>query len=242
MIHTFGFSNYQFPNFIDSNGNRRSGHITSAKFGGTTHTVLNVPPLTQKLRDFYGCSTLQGAVLENGGSSSTDGSHFERKFFVYETMSSGSIVGRRVSEFSLALLEGSGWYTIDYSFAEPYYFGQGQGCPFVRDSCTSNNAKFNEYCEGSSRGCAPTVEEVVIARVILSRKDVNTTHLTQITIVRMRTVLIMPLSLNYKVSEETSAVNVSVVPFPQSDKTQLSRDLSASSMNVLEVDHLLNLN
>jgi hypothetical protein len=155
LMHGLGFSNYQFPNFIDANGNRKTGHLKKIKYSGVTHTVLDVEPLTQKLKDFYGCPSLEGAVLENGGGSSTDGSHFERKYFVYEAMSSGSIVGRRVSQFSLALLEGSGWYNIDYSFAEPFYFGQGQGCPFVRDTCTSNNAKFNEYCEGSSRGCAP---------------------------------------------------------------------------------------
>jgi len=86
------------------------------------------------------------------------------------------------------------------------------------------------------------VEEVVTAEVILFLKVANTTPLTPITIVRMRTVLIMPLSLNYKASDEIQAVNVSVVPSPPSDKIQLSRDLSASSTLVLEVDQISSLN
>jgi len=155
VMHTLGFSTYQYPNFIDANGNRLSGHIKSVKLAGVTRTILNIPVLTDKLRKFYGCSTLPGAIMENGGGSGTGSSHFERKYFVYETMSSGSILGRRVSEFSLGLLEASGWYVPDYSFAEPYYYGQGQGCTFINDICSSTSTQFDEYCTGSSRGCAP---------------------------------------------------------------------------------------
>jgi len=156
MMHAFGFSTYQFSNFIDSNGNRRSGHIKSVTIAGVKRTVLDLPPLTERIRKHYGCSTLQGAVMENGGGSGTSSSHFERKFFVYEQMSSGSIFGRRVTEFSLALLEGSGWYLPDYNYAEPYFYGKGQGCSFVTTACSSGSSKFDEFCTGSSRGCSPT--------------------------------------------------------------------------------------
>jgi len=70
-------------------------------------------------------------------------------------MASGGIFGRRVSEFSLGLLEGSGWYAPDYSYAEPYYYGQGQGCSFIQGTCGNSNYDFEEFCSGSSRGCAP---------------------------------------------------------------------------------------
>lgn len=155
MMHTFGFSTSLYPYFIDDNAKTRIGHMKSVKISGNTRTVIDVPPLTDKLRSFYGCSTLQGAVLENGGGSGTSASHFERKFFVYEAMSSGSIAGRRISEFSLALLEGSGWYVPDYSYAEPYFYGQGQGCGFINDKCSTISAEFEEFCTGNTRGCAP---------------------------------------------------------------------------------------
>jgi hypothetical protein len=153
MMHNFGFSTYNFKYYIDANGKTRTGHVKSVNIGGSTRTVIDVPPLTDKLRKFYGCSNLQGAILENQGGDATASSHFERKYFVYEHMSSGSIIGRRVTEFSLALLEGSGWYLPDYSYAEPYFFGQGQGCEFVTGSCSSS--QFDEFCSGSGRGCAP---------------------------------------------------------------------------------------
>ena len=155
MMHGLGFSTYQYSNFIDANGKRLSGHIKSVKIAGITRTLLDLKPLTTRLRNFYGCSTLQGAVMENGGGSGTSASHFERKFFVYEHMSSGSIFGRRVTEFSLALLEGSGWYLPDYSYAEPYFYGKGQGCGFVTGTCSSTKSSFDEFCTGTTRGCAP---------------------------------------------------------------------------------------
>jgi hypothetical protein len=155
LMHVFGFSNSLYPRFVDSNGRTRSGHIKSVSIAGKTHKVLNVPSLTDKLRKHYGCSSLQGAIMEDYGSSATAGSHFERRYFVHETMTSGVIHGRRVSQFSLGVLEASGWYEVNYDYAEPYWFGQGQGCSFITGSCSSSSFDFDEYCKSSSRGCAP---------------------------------------------------------------------------------------
>jgi len=153
MMHAFGFSSSLYKYFIDGNGKTLSGHIKSAKVNGKTRTFIDVDALTNKLRNHFGCSSLQGALMENGGGSGTSASHFERKVFLYETMASGSIHGRRISELSLAMLEGSGWYVVDYDYAEPYFFGKGQGCSFVTGSSTSS---FDEFCTGNSRGCSPT--------------------------------------------------------------------------------------
>jgi leishmanolysin len=154
MMHTLAFSASHYPYFLDANGNTRKGHVKSAKLNGKTSTVIDVPPLTERLRKHFGCSSMPGLYMENDGGSGTAGSHFERKIFLYEHMCSGGIYGRRVSEFSLAMLEGSGWYVPNYDYAEPYFFGQGQGCGFI--SATSSSAsKYDEFCTSSSRGCAP---------------------------------------------------------------------------------------
>jgi len=156
MMHNLAFSSQLFPYFIDDNGNTLTGHIKKVTYNSKATTVIDVAPLTDKLREFFGCKTLEGAYLENDGSDGTSGSHFERKLFVYETMSSGVIFGRRVSKFSLAMLEGSGWYVPDYDFAEPYYFGQGEGCNFIYGSCSSAAKEFSsEFCSGTAIGCTP---------------------------------------------------------------------------------------
>lgn len=142
---------YQY--FLAPNGSTLTGHVTSMKIGGNTHTVVNVSPLTEKLQAFHGCSSIPGGIMEDNGGSGTDDSHFEKKFYLYELMSSGSQYGKRVSELSLALLEGSGWYVPNYTYAEPYFFGQGEGCNFINGVCSTTVASFPEFCIGSSRGC-----------------------------------------------------------------------------------------
>jgi len=154
MMHTLAFSAMHYNNFIDLDGNRREGHVKKVQLSSGTHTVIDIPDLTERLRKFYGCSSLPGIYMENDGGDGTAGSHMERKFFLYETMCSGGILGRRVSEFSLAFLEGSGWYVPDYDYAEPFFFGQGQGCDFFETSGSSSASKFDEYCSGGERGCA----------------------------------------------------------------------------------------
>jgi len=151
VTHILGFATSMYPRFIDSNGKKRSGHVTSVSINGGTSKVLNVEPLTSKLREHFGCSTLKGAYMENSGSSATAGSHFERRIFAFETMTSGLIYQQQVSKFTLALLEGSGWYVPDYSFADPFWWGQGQGCSFVTGACSTS--KFDEFCSSSSRSC-----------------------------------------------------------------------------------------
>jgi leishmanolysin len=155
MVHALGFSTYVFRYWLDANGKTRQGHVKSVSIGGKTRSVIDVPELTERFRNFYGCSSAPGAIMEDQGGSGTSLSHFERKYFVYETMSSGSINGRRISEFTLGMLEGSGWYVADYSYAEPFFYGQGQGCNFLSHRC--GNSGFSEYCTGttSERGCAP---------------------------------------------------------------------------------------
>lgn len=155
FIHNFGFSGAIYPYFVDANAKPLKGHILSRVLDGKTRTVLNVPVLTNRLRKFFGCSTLEGAYLENNGGEGTAGSHFERRHFVYDTMTSGVIHGRRISEFSLAILEASGWYAPNYQYAEPYFFGQGQGCGFLKNKCSSSTFNYEEFCKGTARGCAP---------------------------------------------------------------------------------------
>jgi len=156
MIHALGFTGSSFKNFIDNSGNTLTGHIKSVVLDGQTRTVLDVEPLTSKLRTHFGCSTLEGAFMENDGGSGTAGSHFERRHFLNEVMTSGVIQGLRISEFSLALLEGSGWYMPNYTYADSFYIGQGQGCGFLYTSCSSNAIlNYDEFCETtSSRACA----------------------------------------------------------------------------------------
>jgi hypothetical protein len=151
VTHALGFASNMYPRFLNANGNKLSGHITSASLDGATSKVLNVAPLTSRLRDHFGCSTLKGAYMENSGSSATAGSHFERRIFAHEMMTSGLIYQQVLSQFTLALFEGSGWYVPDYSMADGYWWGKGEGCSFITGACSAS--KYDEFCSSSARAC-----------------------------------------------------------------------------------------
>jgi len=153
MTHTLGFSSSLYKYYLTDSGKVRTGHILSKSTALGTAKVINVPAVTDRVRKFFGCSTIAGVYMENTGSSATAGSHFERRMYPFEAMTSGLIYQQSFSEFSLAMLESTGWYEIDYSYADPYWFGQGEGCGFLTDSCSTANSKYSDFCTSSSRGC-----------------------------------------------------------------------------------------
>jgi hypothetical protein len=144
VLHALGFSKNHFKNWKDVK-------ITSATLAGLTATVVVAEPLQTKLKEHFGCSSIKGAYMENSGSSGTYGSHFERRQFANEIMTSGLIHDMQMSELSLAALESTGWYAVDYTYADNYNWGKGQGCSFLTGSCSSSSHP--EFCSGSSRGC-----------------------------------------------------------------------------------------
>lgn len=155
VVHALGFSKSLYKNWLTSSGKTLTGHITSAVLDGATATVINAEPLTSRLRQHFGCSSLKGAYMENSGSSGTAGSHFERRQFAFEIMTSGLISQMQFSEFTLALLESTGWYVPDYDgYADPFYWGKGQGCGFLTGKCSSSS--YSEFCSSSARSCVVT--------------------------------------------------------------------------------------
>jgi leishmanolysin len=158
MVHSLGFTQDLYKYYIDERGAFRKNHVRSVTLDGRKRKVLDIPALTSRVRKHFGCSSLPGAYLENNGDSQlTAGSHFERRHFLMDIMTSGQLNGRRLSEFTLAVLEGTGWYSPDYSYAEPNHFGAGQGCGFVNNKCSSSNTQFDEFCGRSGeRGCFAT--------------------------------------------------------------------------------------
>jgi len=64
-------------------------------------------------------------------------SHWDRTVLYNELMTASEMDYRRaISVFSLALLEDSGWYQVNYGLTENYYWGLNEGCDFFDARCT----------------------------------------------------------------------------------------------------------
>jgi len=149
MIHALGFSSGLYSTYINPATNKRlTGHVRSKTVNGGQVQYINLPPLTKRLREHFNCPTLEGAYLENQGGSLSAGSHFERRIFFNEFMTGSGIRDVKITEFTLALLEGTGWYEVDYTYAEPITYGKNKGCDFLDTPCVDQTGKsaFPEFC------------------------------------------------------------------------------------------------
>jgi len=72
-------------------------------------------------------------------------------------MTASDIPDSRISEFTLGLMEATGWYAPDYTMAEPISWGANQGCGFITSSCINPVTKypaFSEFCgPAENLGC-----------------------------------------------------------------------------------------
>lgn len=63
-------------------------------------------------------------------------------------------LNEKLSIFSLAVMEDSGWFQVDYSLAEPFTWGKNKGCDFYNNACQSQENSFSEFCQsGEETGC-----------------------------------------------------------------------------------------
>jgi leishmanolysin len=140
--HALGFSDSLFGSYTTP------AQIGTVNYAGNTYSYVSAEPLNTKLKAYLGCSSVPGAIMENQGGSGSAGSHWERRLFGDEYMTASQINDQRVSELTLAMLDSSGWYLVDYSNADPFFYGKGEGCGYLNAM-----SGYKEFCSSSGEGC-----------------------------------------------------------------------------------------
>ena len=116
---------------------------------GLLSYVLVTPRVATVTRNQFDCQSLNGARLENRPGEGCTGSHFDERLFFTELM--GPVFSGTsdvLSPLTLALLEDSGWYRINYEGSQVSPFGFGAGCGFVNDACIIDD-KVPAYAVGT---------------------------------------------------------------------------------------------
>ena len=122
---------------------------------GTSRTLLKTPQVLARARSYFECSTLEGVDLEDDGGSGSAGSHWEERQLVTEFMQAAPSGMKNVkSEFTLALLEDSGWFKPDYSKAELMSWGYKKGCSFVDTCGPVSTSGFCAAMQGQDKQCS----------------------------------------------------------------------------------------
>lgn len=138
--HIMSFNSDLFSLYIDGNGNTLGldNVVFKKVVNGLERTLIKTPKVLQYARKHFGCATLDGVELENQGGAGTVGSHWETRVMAGEYMVGTSYCENVVSEMSLAQMEDSGWYKLNYYTGGLFRWGKNQGCNFLETKCVQN--------------------------------------------------------------------------------------------------------
>lgn len=114
---------------------------------GDVYYDIVTPRVAQVVQNHFRCHSLAGARLENYEASCV-GSHWDERLYLTDILSP-ALAWRhnQLSPLTLALLEDTGWYKVDYRNITSPSFGLGAGCDFVEDACIVND-KVAPYAKG----------------------------------------------------------------------------------------------
>ena len=149
LTHALGFISNLFPYFLKPDGSLYDTTATvSATKRGKTVNMLATAKVVSQARSDFGCSSLEGVELEDFGGDDSIGSHWDSRVMYNELMNPQHIDVEPVySSITFALLEDSGWYIPDYSYAHSIQWGFQRGCEFFDEKCIANSVPvFEEFC------------------------------------------------------------------------------------------------
>ena len=147
FTHILGFYNQSFPNFQIANGDisKIITTLDSDRRSNVKREYIHSPKVMEYVKKYYGCDeTIVGLDLEDQDGRTN--SHWDARVLLGEYMNSEPYYPEQViSEFTLALLEDSGWYEINYYTGGLMRYGKHKGCKFLIDDCSNPSMFKNEF-------------------------------------------------------------------------------------------------
>ena len=108
MTHILGFQYEQYNYFPGGITNVITSKVDST---GKTRFYIKTPTVVEFAKNYYNCDNLIGVELDNQNNNNIPSSHWDSRILLGEYMNSELYTPEIViSDFTLALLEDSGWY------------------------------------------------------------------------------------------------------------------------------------
>ena len=158
ITHVLGFNYDVFSN------------LKMVTFDSTLY-YINSPKVLEKAKEYFGCDNLPvpGVPLENQGGTGSAKSHWEGRYMFGEYMNMEMLPEQAISDITLALLEDTGFYKVNYFTGGLFKFGKNKGCDFLSKKCIENDkATFDEFCD------VPNEPKCTASRTSKSKCDLNT--------------------------------------------------------------------
>ena len=133
FTHILGFLKDYFQDQFHNMFNKTDGD-------GVVRYYINSPKVLEVAKKYFNCSSIDGVELEESGGLGTVGSHWEARILLGDYMNGYTYREEEVvSEFTLALLEDSGFYKPNYYTGGLMRYGKGKGCDFVKKKCVNSH-------------------------------------------------------------------------------------------------------
>ena len=149
MIHILGFMDECFKDFQE--GIFGTTNYNRIKPSNKTRMIVKSQTIVDKAIKYFNCPNVTGIELENQENpENLTNSHWEGRILLGDIMTSEIYFQEQViSEFTLALLEDSGWYKVNYYTGGLMKFGKNKGCDFLYNDCIKDNNYHllsNDFC------------------------------------------------------------------------------------------------
>ena len=136
LTHALGFA-YQifslFPGGLEKTAVQKT-------IRGVKRNLIITPKVVETAKRYFNCSDIIGVELEDQGGPGTENSHWDQRILLGDYM--GGIMYQEdiaISEITLALLEDSQWYEVNYYTGGLMRFGKNKGCNFLNNLCINSN-------------------------------------------------------------------------------------------------------
>ncbi len=136
ITHVLGFNYDVFSN------------LKMVTFDSTLY-YINSPKVLEKAKEYFGCDNLPvpGVPLENQGGTGSAKSHWEGRYMFGEYMNMEMVPEQAISDITLALLEDTGFYKVNYFTGGLFKFGKNKGCDFLEQKCIEDTKPISdEFC------------------------------------------------------------------------------------------------
>ena len=146
LIHFLGFSYENFDYFIKLGAEKKVYETQIENYIRTNYIIT--PKVLEIAKKYYNCKNITRIPLDNNDGNLV--AHWDSRLLLGDIMSSYNEnykIEQAISELTLALLEDSGWYEINYYTGGLMRFGKNKGCDFIYKKCSSIFK--NEFCEDS---------------------------------------------------------------------------------------------
>ena len=143
FIHILGFL-YELFRYYPGGINNVISSIESDTRSNIMRSYVITSKVIEYAKKYYGCDNVIGVELEDQDGRLN--SHWEARILLGEIMNSDHYLPEQVlSEITLALLEDSGWYQINYYTGGLMRFGKNKGCIFLNGDCLDASLFKNEF-------------------------------------------------------------------------------------------------